>query len=681
MKESRLVLGVPGSSTAFCQSKSIPRPEAPSSLFHRIGIKAMVSARPHRAAGGSNVKWWIVAVVSLALSLNAAAQGRPSRATVTEFIDALRNAKRASEAHRWTEAASNWERVVELNPVNEEYWEQLGEAYYKHHDLRQAIPAFEKVLDLGGHCFPSETEYNIARSFALLDDKEEAVTRLQDAFAMGYRDLDHAKTDPAFKALHDDARFVVLVGGANSADLSRDEGWKRDLDLLQRELQRKSYPQFVKMSKEELQDEIARLTQNIPMLSDSQATIEVMKLVTKMGVGHTEAWPQYTQDFAETLPLKFFLFKEGLYIIAADPKYQSLLGAQVLSFGDASASQAIASVAPLVFRDNEMWLKTFGPYLLRFTAVLKGLDLISDLSQAPLTIRNLQGQTRIVNVIADTSYPNIWNVYPYPNTWSGFAPQGKRPVPLYLRNMQTFYWFTYLSESRTVYFQFNRVLPDSKEPFDKFVARLFAFINQHDVNKLVIDLRWNNGGNTYLVPPLIHAVIRTPKINREGKLFVIIGRRTFSAAENTAAYIQRETNAIFVGEPTGGKPSSLGDETYFSLPYSKLTASVADVYWESSWPQDYRTWVAPQIFVEPTFEALNSSQDAVLDAVVGFVSPGFAISQHPGFWCKSEQMLDIDDDRNEPAPPATSLEHKTPTLAESDRRFGNDKQANLANRR
>jgi tetratricopeptide (TPR) repeat protein len=627
------------------------------------------------------MKWSIVVLVSLAFSLGAAAQKRPSGAAVKEFVDVLRSARQASDAGRWTEAAKNWERVVALNPVNEEYWEKLGEAYYKHHDFRQAIPAFEKVLDLGGHCFPSETSYNIARSFALLGDTEEAVSWLQHAFATGYRDLDHAKTDPAYKALHDDRRFVALVGDGSGADVSRDEGWKRDLDLLQRELQRKSYPQFVKMSNEELQADIARLTLDIPKLSDTQATIEVMKLVTKMGVGHTEAWPQYTQDFAKTLPLKFFLFKEGLYVIAADPKYQYLLGAQILSFGDASTSQAIASVAPLVFRDNDIWVKTFGPYLLRYTAVLKGLNLISDLSQASLTIRDLQGQTRIVNVSADTSYPNIWNVYPYPETWSGFVPQGKRPVPLYLRNMQTLYWFTYLPESRTVYFQFNRVLPDSKEPFDKFVARLFAFINQHDVNKLVIDLRWNNGGNTYLVPPLIHAVIRTSKINREGRLFVIIGRRTFSAAENTAAYIQRETNAIFVGEPTGGKPSSLGDETYFNLPYSKLTASVADVYWESSWPQDFRTWVAPQLFVEPTFEALNSSQDAALDAVLGFVSPGFAISQHPGFWCKSEQVLDIDSDRNEPAPPATSLGHKTPTLAESDRRFSNDKQANLANRR
>jgi hypothetical protein len=242
-----------------------------------------------------------------------------------------------------------------------------------------------------------------------------------------------------------------------------------------------------------------------------------------------------------------------------------------------------------------MWLKTMGPNLLRYTALLKALNLISDPLQVPLTIHDLQGRTRTVTISADPSQPDIWNSYPYPGGWVGFSPAGAAPAPLYLKNMSAFYWFQYLPESRTVYFQYNRVLDDPKEPFDKFVARLFVFIGQNDVDKLILDLRWNNGGNTYLLPPLVNALVGSPKINREGGLFVIVGRRTFSAAGNAAAYIQRQTDAIFVGEPTGAKPNSLGDEVYFTLPYSKLSASVADVYWESSWPQDFRKWIAPDI--------------------------------------------------------------------------------------
>jgi tetratricopeptide (TPR) repeat protein len=190
-----------------------------------------------------------IAVVSIILSLGMTAQGVSGRAaTANEFIDALRVAKATSAAARWSDAARAWERVVQMNPVNEEYWQHLAEAHYKSGEFKQAISAFEKVLDLGGYCFPSETSYSIARSFAALGDKEKALTWLQDAFARGYRDLDHAKNDPSFKLLHDDPRFGELVGPLDTSQMSRAQGWQRDLVLLQKELGRKSYPQFVKMS-------------------------------------------------------------------------------------------------------------------------------------------------------------------------------------------------------------------------------------------------------------------------------------------------------------------------------------------------------------------------------------------------------------------------------------------------
>jgi hypothetical protein len=71
-------------------------------------------------------------------------------------------------------------------------------------------------------------------------------------------------------------------------------------------------------------------------------------------------------------------------------------------------------------------------------------------------------------------------------------------------------------------------------------------------------------------------------------------------------------------------------------------ATAADVYWESSWPQDFRNWIAPQIFVEPTFAAYRSNQDVAMDAILG-LAPWVPISQHPGFWCKSEQPMDTDE--------------------------------------
>src|SRR5262249_31350514 len=143
---------------------------------------------------------------------------------------------------------------------------------------------------------------------------------------------------------------------------------------------------------------------------------------------------------------------------------------------------------------------------------------------------------------------------------------------------------------------FNSVRDDEKESLAAFSDRVFQFVNENAVEKLVIDMRWNNGGNTMLLKPLVQGLIRNDKVNRRGHLFVIIGRRTFSAAQNASTLFERYTNAIFVGEPTGSNPNFVGEEHPFTLPFSKLIINVSNLYWESSYPFDRRTWIAPTIY-------------------------------------------------------------------------------------
>ena len=112
------------------------------------------------------------------------------------------------------------------------------------------------------------------------------------------------------------------------------------------------------------------------------------------------------------------------------------------------------------------------------------------------------------------------------------------------------------------------------------------------------------------------SLISNGKVNQRGRLFVIIGRRTVSAAQNMATYFERYTNAIFVGEPTGSSPNFIGEEVPLTLPYSKLIANVSHLFWQSSWPQDQRVWLPPQIYVTPRFADLRAGRDAALDAIL-----------------------------------------------------------------
>src|SRR5205085_8862733 len=115
------------------------------------------------------------------------------------------------------------------------------------------------------------------------------------------------------------------------------------------------------------------------------------------------------------------------------------------------------------------------------------------------------------------------------------------------KNRAANYWFEYLPERKVVYCQYNQVANDPQESLEAFSARLFRFIADNPVDRLVIDMRWNNGGNNFLNKPLVNGLIACDKINHKGRLLVIVGRNTFSAAMCGATQIERFTNAIFVG--------------------------------------------------------------------------------------------------------------------------------------
>jgi len=41
-----------------------------------------------------------------------------------------------------------------------------------------------------------------------------------------------------------------------------------------------------------------------------------------------------------------------------------------------------------------------------------------------------------------------------------------------------------------------------------------------------------------------------------------------------------------------------------------------DLFWQTSWPEDHRTWIAPDIYAPPTFEAFRRNDDPAMDAIL-----------------------------------------------------------------
>src|SRR5512143_1832200 len=81
--------------------------------------------------------------------------------------------------------------------------------------------------------------------------------------------------------------------------------------------------------------------------------------------------------------------------------------------------------------------------------------------------------------------------------------------------------------------------------------RFFALADSVAPARHVIAIRENTGGNGTLNRYPVQQLLRRPALDRPDRLFVIVGRRTFSAGQQFANLLEAWTQATFVGEPTG----------------------------------------------------------------------------------------------------------------------------------
>jgi hypothetical protein len=188
-------------------------------------------------------------------------------------------------------------------------------------------------------------------------------------------------------------------------------------------------------------------------------------------------------------------------------------------------------------------------------------------------------------------------------------------LPLYRRYSDKNYWFEYIYTYKTVFFKYNACRDMLSKDVVTFCTELIQFIKNHDLEKLVIDLRNNFGGNSSLLDPFIENIKHCSKINKKGSIFVIIGRETFSSALLNAFSLKHNTSAILLGEPTGGKPNCYGEVQRFKLKNSGLTVCYSTEYYKII-EDDFMPSLMPDVNVTLTVQNYLSNEDPCLKYII-----------------------------------------------------------------
>lgn len=360
-----------------------------------------------------------------------------------------------------------------------------------------------------------------------------------------------------------------------------------------------------------LQRAVRGLYDSIPRYDDQRMVFELQRLMVFLGDGHTYCVPwSRGRVRSRVVPLAFYLFSDGLYVIDAAPGLRSWIGSRVDRFGVTPTADAFQGLDQLVSRDNPMGIAWVGPVYLRFPGALAIVADSAGTDSVRLTLRRPDGHE------VDTAFATI----PAPpfNGIPKLIPSrmpGAGPVPRYLAHLERRYWYTDLDRA-SVYVQFNQVLEEPGEPLDAFSKRLGARLASGAVDTVIVDVRHNSGGQAELASPLTWELNRYHRKHPDGVLIVLTGRNTFSAAQIFISQLDRTAAPIFAGEPSSSKPNFVGEQNEVRLPWSGLTCSISNRYHETI-PGDERPWIEPDIRVELSSRDYFANRDPVMDSIRG----------------------------------------------------------------
>jgi len=371
---------------------------------------------------------------------------------------------------------------------------------------------------------------------------------------------------------------------------TRDEAWLQDLDYLQTK-----FPEYNMSFTDNSLSEFTRIIEesksNISVLSDNQIYVSIMKALSQIEDVHTSVNMRPSALKLKRLPIRFAWFEEGLYVVKSTPEHRDLLGAKVLLISGYTADELLRNLDPII-PGSDTYLRYESQYYLSSPDILEGLGLIEPDSELVIQLENSSG-TIINEVFSRTEMGE--KVYGY-ESWRELSPLSTinmdskemvhllnhSDIPSYLASPDRSYYLRYDKERQTLYIQLNQNY-DINSDIRAFTREVEDSFGQYDVQSVVVDLRFNTGGNLLNTGKLVK---RIPQWHTgSGDIYIIVGGPTFSAGLVTAARLKYYAGekAVVVGEKASEGLRFWAETRYFTLPNSELLLFAAYRYhnWEN----------------------------------------------------------------------------------------------------
>jgi len=396
--------------------------------------------------------------------------------------------------------------------------------------------------------------------------------------------------------------------------------WRADIDQLVDALQTEHPMPAADWLEPDLRAHAATLKSRIDSLTDSAVMLGIAALVARLDDGHTRltlpmALPVGLSDaHSETkrpsdpaleldrLPILVAPYGEDFHVTATRADLRHLLGARLVAIDGVPVAEAVERLRPLAHGENDLWRDRIVADRLTIPEVLAWAGIVDEMPVRVDVERAGGIESFALAPLGDEA-----------GDWVHLRSVATE-VPALWADEDSQYGFEVLGDA--LYFRFDRSAYDRDRPPPGFVRSMEAARQEHSLDRLIVDIRRNTGGNASWNLPYLRWIIGHPEFDRWGHLYVLIGRDTFSAASLFVNELEQHTRVLFVGEMTGSSPDHYGDARKIRLDNSGLTVRVSTIHWKNWLAGEFRDGIRPHVPAPPDFDALLDGRDTTLEAAM-----------------------------------------------------------------
>ena len=205
--------------------------------------------------------------------------------------------------------------------------------------------------------------------------------------------------------------FLLMLFLELSAQTSETIDWDYEIDLLARELAAKHPDLFFRTDSGWYYHAMSQVAKETPGKSLFQVSIRLQQVLAAMGDAQTQINYHFLVEKSLILPIEYYWFEDGIYLLETDKEYEALLGKKLTAVNSVPIEVVIDSLATLLVLDNQSVVKNQIPRMLTWFQLLEYFGFASG-EELFLTVKSSTGEAHSMAIHLPVELGEMLSVHP-----------------------------------------------------------------------------------------------------------------------------------------------------------------------------------------------------------------------------------------------------------------------------